>query len=338
MTRTVVLAGCPSAVAVTESLLAAGIPISEIVTAGPDAADTVRHAPMTSTISHRRCPGAMHPDADPLPIRADLVVSVFTPVPPLAEPMDTAPVVHVGTTRSPTVPTDPVAEAILSGAQTLPVVTQLAAQGRTIRSQRADLATTGTSLDVAKKIAEVVGQILEGDELTTGPGLSVAHESASPPDFATPSTHVVPWPEAWDEVDWSRPADIVHRTIRAATLPGRGAWTWFDGTRLGLHRCTKIETTVFGAPTGTVLGHTGDGLIVQTGSGSVCVEGFRDVLGPFEASTIPNGIRLGRDSSNELAALTRRLQDLERLVLTMVGNADLLRTRDTPYLPRTFDQ
>lgn len=244
MTGTVVLAGCPSAVVVTESLLAAGIPINEIVTLGSDAAKTLGHVPMTSTISHRACPDAGEPDAKPIRIDADLVVSVFTATPSL-----------VGC-----------ADARMRGC---------------------------------------------GDN---SPGL---HD------------------ETVDGAYWSRPARVVQRTVWAATLPGRGAWTWFGTARLGMSAATETESAVPGVPSGTVIGHAADSLIVQTGSGALRIGGLRDLLGPVDASKIPVGTRLGRDASTELADLTRRIQDLERLVLVMAGDTDLLSQRASQYLPHS---
>jgi methionyl-tRNA formyltransferase len=73
------------------------------------------------------------------------------------------------------------------------------------------------------------------------------------------------------EVDWSRPADEVHRLI-CGTDPQPGAWTTFGGNKLKLYG-SRLGTGA-GAP-GEVLDLSGAGITVAAGGASVVVQRVR---------------------------------------------------------------
>ena len=73
------------------------------------------------------------------------------------------------------------------------------------------------------------------------------------------------------EVDWSRPADEVHRLI-CGTDPQPGAWTTFGGNKLKLYG-SRLGTGT-GAP-GEVLDLSGAGMAVAAGEASVVLQRVR---------------------------------------------------------------
>lgn len=318
MTTITVLAGCPSAVAVTESLLAAGVPIGTVFTLGPDATDTAGHAPMTSAVSRSTADGSVTAG---LRIGADLAMLIFTAEPARVDRVNLPATIEVRTRRRSATHWDPVVEAIASGSPRLPVSLRLTADGRTVREESRDIRLDGNSSQAAADLATAVGSFL--DDLTLSdhrfgpPGPDTVDQGLLPGPC-------LPWPTGWDEVDWSRPAQMLRRTVRAAVLPGRSAWTWFGAARLAMGAATRIGSVTPGVPAGTVVGHVADGVVVQTGRGTLRVHDLRDLLGPVDPAQVTVGTRLGHDTLAELATLTRRVRDLERLVLTLAGDTDLL--------------
>lgn len=86
-------------------------------------------------------------------------------------------------------------------------------------------------------------------------------------------------------VDWSRPAAIVDRTVRACT-PAPGAWTTLDGTRVKLGPVRPVESASLGP--GEI-----DGDLVGTGRGDVELSTVQPAgKGPLEAPAWLRGARL----------------------------------------------
>ncbi|HEX7353388.1 MAG TPA: methionyl-tRNA formyltransferase [Mycobacteriales bacterium] len=86
-------------------------------------------------------------------------------------------------------------------------------------------------------------------------------------------------------VDWSRPAAVVDRTIRACT-PAPGAWTTLDGTRVKLGPVRPVDSA--GLAPGEV-----EGDLVGTGQGDVRLSTVQPAgKAPLEAAAWLRGARL----------------------------------------------
>jgi methionyl-tRNA formyltransferase len=75
----------------------------------------------------------------------------------------------------------------------------------------------------------------------------------------------------WGRIDWSRSARELFNLIRALN-PAPGAYTFYGGKRLKIHRSRVAEAPVAaeaGEAVGRVIGMGQSGLIVQTGQGAL---------------------------------------------------------------------
>jgi methionyl-tRNA formyltransferase len=93
---------------------------------------------------------------------------------------------------------------------------------------------------------------------------------ASTPQPATGVTHAGKIDRAEAAIDWSNPAEVVDRQIRAFD-PVPGVVTTFDGNRVKIWRADWAEGTR-GAPPGTVLALPKDGIVVACGHGELRIE------------------------------------------------------------------
>ena len=86
--------------------------------------------------------------------------------------------------------------------------------------------------------------------------------------------------ESWcgraeSQIEWQRPAAVLHNLIRGCD-PQPGAWTTWQGARLSVYGSTVCadERHVAAVP-GTVLSVDGDGMVVSTGHGAIMVQRVR---------------------------------------------------------------
>jgi methionyl-tRNA formyltransferase len=101
------------------------------------------------------------------------------------------------------------------------------------------------------------------------------------------------------EIDWARPAPVVHRWIRALIFPPmQHPETHTGARRLAVTRVAGAIGAPVSAPPGTVVARTRDGIEVAAGDGRIRVLGLADPARPdlsagalFEA--LPPGERLG---------------------------------------------
>ena len=73
------------------------------------------------------------------------------------------------------------------------------------------------------------------------------------------------------QVDWSKPADEVYNTIRAAN-PAPGAWSVIKGAKIDIYDSARADQS--GAP-GEILAVSADGMTVAAGGGAVLVKRVR---------------------------------------------------------------
>ena len=106
---------------------------------------------------------------------------------------------------------------------------------------------------------EAIAEAVELVRAGTAPRIEQEHSRASYEGWCR---------EADAEVDWSRPADEVHRLI-CGTDPQPGAWTTFGGNKLKLYG-SRLGTGA-GAP-GEVLDLSGAGMAVAAGEASVVLQ------------------------------------------------------------------
>jgi methionyl-tRNA formyltransferase len=83
------------------------------------------------------------------------------------------------------------------------------------------------------------------------------------------ASYAPPLTKAAGEIPWDLPAEEIERRIRAFT-PWPGAYTFFQGRRLLIHRAAKGPEGAKGTP-GTVISLTGGRPLVQTGKGLLIV-------------------------------------------------------------------
>ena len=115
-------------------------------------------------------------------------------------------------------------------------------------------------------------------------------------------------------IDWSRSAEEILRTVRTASKPHPGAYTFAGGEKLIVWRA-GIETDwpIRGAVGRVLVDDTDRGLLVQTGDGLIW-------LTELEGARQPNvGCRLGFVVENELARLSGRVAELERRLEELAG-------------------
>ena len=107
--------------------------------------------------------------------------------------------------------------------------------------------------------------------------------------------------ESWcgraaSQIEWERPAAVLHNLIRGCD-PQPGAWTTWQGARLSVYGSAMCadERREVAAP-GTVLSVDGGGMVVSTGDGAVMVQRVRAGRGakvPAEESGVQPGDVLG---------------------------------------------
>ena len=115
-------------------------------------------------------------------------------------------------------------------------------------------------------------------------------------------------------IDWSLSAEEILRTVRTASKPHPGAYTYVAGEKLIVWRA-ELETDrpIRGAVGRVLVDDPERGLLVQAGDGLIW-------LNEFEGARRPNvGCRLGFVVENELARLAGRVAELERRLEELCG-------------------
>jgi len=113
-------------------------------------------------------------------------------------------------------------------------------------------------------------------------------------------------------IDWSQPAERIHRLVRTAARPHPGAYTHVDGVKLIVWK-SAVETRLpMRGTVGRVLGVDG-GWVVQTGAGLLRIleSEWPDGLPPRRVGV---GTRLGTACGDELHRLRQRVEELERRI------------------------
>jgi methionyl-tRNA formyltransferase len=140
-------------------------------------------------------------------------------------------------------------------------------------------------------------------------------ERAQPVDPAE-SLRCFPRRESDSAIDWSRPAVEIARLVRASAEPFAGAYSWLDGRRMRIWRArpAALPYRWSGVP-GQVIEIRDDGSVaVLCGDGALVVEQveLEDDRRVTAGRLIRNTrMRLGLDPHLQIAALTRRVEQLE---------------------------
>jgi len=116
-------------------------------------------------------------------------------------------------------------------------------------------------------------------------------------------------------IDWSRPAVEILRTVRTASKPHPGAYTYSGGQKLTVWRAELETDWPIRGSVGRVLVEEPDrGLLVQTGDGLIWLTEVEGINPPRVGS------RLGFVVENELANLAGRMAILERRLEELTGD------------------
>jgi methionyl-tRNA formyltransferase len=109
----------------------------------------------------------------------------------------------------------------------------------------------------------------------TGLPRIAAGDPGEPQDEATASYygHIAD-EEAWNRLDWERPAREVHNVVRSCYWPfddPQGALATLDGAPWRIIRTRLVDVPAANAPPGTVVGAIADAPLVQCGDGPILV-------------------------------------------------------------------
>jgi methionyl-tRNA formyltransferase len=115
-------------------------------------------------------------------------------------------------------------------------------------------------------------------------------------------------------IDWNWPSRRIFNFVRALTTPGPGARTLRANETIEIFGTAPIEHAVdYLATTGEVVGTTSRGAVVKTGDSTLLLTDVRSA----SARPLCVGTRLGSDPLAALAALKRRVRDLERTIVRL---------------------
>lgn len=104
-------------------------------------------------------------------------------------------------------------------------------------------------------------------------------------------------------IDWSQPADDIHRLIRAVSRPLPGAFTFLQDKKLIIWRAERVTDPVYKGVPGRILTAEGARIMVQTGAGCLVLTDYEGVN--------PASLRVGKKLGIDLSKL------LEKLVATV---------------------
>jgi len=137
------------------------------------------------------------------------------------------------------------------------------------------------------------------------------------PDDPASSLRVFPRLPQDSEIDWSKPAVMLARLVRASAEPFAGAYTMLNGTKLIIWRAhaSQLPYPYMGTPGQVAELHRKSGEVsVITGEGILIIEEVEDPDGKrCKAAELIRSARthLGFDISNEILKLKARITDLE---------------------------
>ena len=116
-------------------------------------------------------------------------------------------------------------------------------------------------------------------------------------------------------IDWSRPAVDILRTVRTASKPHPGAYTYSGGQKLTVWRAELETDWPIRGSVGRVLAEEPDrGLLIQAGDGLIWLTEIEGVNRPRVGS------RLGFVVETELANLAGRMADMEKRLEELTGD------------------
>jgi UDP-4-amino-4-deoxy-L-arabinose formyltransferase/UDP-glucuronic acid dehydrogenase (UDP-4-keto-hexauronic acid decarboxylating) len=121
------------------------------------------------------------------------------------------------------------------------------------------------------------------------------------------------------EIDWTRPAELIARQIRASAEPFSGAFTFLQGERLTVWKAAVggASDALLGTPGQVVARYASGDVSVLTGNGVLLLQ---EVSGDDGRRQLPSAVitttrtRLGLAVADELAALRRRVASLESML------------------------
>jgi methionyl-tRNA formyltransferase len=117
-------------------------------------------------------------------------------------------------------------------------------------------------------------------------------------------------------IDWSRSAAEIDRLVRVAGRPYPGAYTYVGDDKVIVWRTSIEDSLAFRGMTGRVLKTAeGGALLIQTGDGLLWIREMEIESG--KSPRIAAGTRLGYSAEDEIHALRKRLERLERLLADM---------------------
>ncbi|MCX7028684.1 MAG: methionyl-tRNA formyltransferase [Spirochaetes bacterium] len=184
----------------------------------------------------------------------------------------------------------PIASAILCGDRETGVTVQRIAlevdSGDIYAQRRISLDGTETTGSLTSVFAEV------GANLLAEVLASIAVGTAAPVPQAGEVTCCKLTAKEDGTVDWSEPAAVIERKVRAYDPWPRASTTWEGRPLLLLHTRLPVGTVVPapGAVPGTVLGPSADGLLVQAGDGPLALVRLQPAFGrPMEWRAFLNG-------------------------------------------------
>lgn len=116
-------------------------------------------------------------------------------------------------------------------------------------------------------------------------------------------------------IDWSLPADQIHRLILTATRPYPGAYTFLKDRRVVIWKASKdLERRHRGVP-GRILALDGDRVLVQTRDDPIWLDEYEVAeIGESRTKLLRPGVKLGIAMEDEVHSLRRRVAELESLV------------------------
>jgi methionyl-tRNA formyltransferase len=116
-------------------------------------------------------------------------------------------------------------------------------------------------------------------------------------------------------IDWSRPAVDILRTVRTASKPHPGAYTYSGGQKLTVWRAELETDWPIRGSVGRVLAEEPDrGLLIQAGDGLIWLTEIEGVNRPRVGS------RLGFVVETELANLAGRMAAMEKRLEELTGD------------------
>jgi methionyl-tRNA formyltransferase len=122
-------------------------------------------------------------------------------------------------------------------------------------------------------------------------------------------------------LDFSQPREAVDRLVRAVTHPYPGAYTYLDGSRVGVWRSRLDDVPSHIGGVGQILARRAGRLLVQAGDGPLWLSDLTIDGHPAEAARFPVGGRFGFRTEDELASVRKQLAVLRQEIAELRAQA-----------------